>query len=204
MKKTKSSAAWNGLSGEQREALERWLFEENMSFVKALAHARQEFGFAGSMSSLQRFYHRTAEMRMLREGPRGEGGAEEAESRRMGMREVGKLFVKQVKENPDGVKEWWMLAKLLLQSEENGLRRELLGEDNNLRRAGLDLAREKFEFNAAEAALHQLANSAEMDAEELAREKARVMAVRKRLFGRLLTEDEAAGKKEVENQDDAE
>ncbi len=192
-KKIRANAAWNGLSDEQRGTLERWLFKENLGFAQALERARKELGFAGSMASLQRFYHRRAESRMLDELAADAGGPDEKTARSAGMRAVGRIFLKQVTDNPDAAKEWTGLAKLLLHSEENELRRAAEAEKNEIWRNGLALAREKFEFDAAEAALKQLANSADLDAEELAREKARVLAIRKRLFGRDLPEVRPGG-----------
>ncbi len=182
---------------EQRATLERWLFEENLGFKKALPRARSELGFAGSMSSLQRFYHRTAETRMWRELAGERIGLDVATTRQAGMEVVGRIFLKQVTENPDGVKEWGPLAKLLLPREDNELRRELFGGEFELRRAGLALARERYEFNAAEAALKQLAKSPELEAEDLAQERAQVLEVKKRLFEKVLPAPEAAEAKEA-------
>lgn len=192
MRKTNSNAVWNGLSAEQRGILERWLFEENLGYEKALERARAEFGYAGSRTGLQRFYQRTAELRMMRETASDADGADEEEARRSAMRALAKLFLKQVTENPDDFKEWAVLGKLVLNSEANGLRRTLDGEKNDIWRTGVALAREKFEFDAAEAALEQLENRDDLDAEELAREKARVLAIRTRLYGRELTKEEIA------------
>lgn len=188
IRKTRSNAAWNGLAAEQRDMLERWLFEERLSYEQALERARAEFGFEGSIGSVARFYHRTAESRLMRDFETDEGGAEEAEALRAGMARVGKLFVQQVTENPAAIKEWAVLAKLLLARESNMLD----VERNDIWRGGLALAREKFEFDAADAVLKQLDNREDLDAEELEREKARVRGIRERLYGRKLTEAEAA------------
>lgn len=190
MTKTKSNAAWNELTAEQRARLEGWLFDENMSYAKALERARAELGFTGSSGSLHRFYHRMALERRLREAALADTTGNEEESRRAGMRAVGRLFVQQVTENPEGIRDWAVLARMLLQSEANGLRRTLEAERHELQRESLDLKREKYEFSAAEAVMNQLDNREDLDAEELAREKARVLAIRERLYGRKLTQEE--------------
>ena len=190
MTKTKANAAWHGLSKEQRETLERWLFEEGMSYRKALERARAELGFAGSIGSIHRFYHRTAADRMLRELVADNTGPNEEETRRAGMRAVGKLFLRQVTENPEGIDDWADLARMLLRSESIGIRRTLEAEKNEIRRAVMALAREKFEFDAAEAVMKKLNNRDVWDAEDLAREKARILAIRTRLYGRPLTQEE--------------
>ena len=186
MRKIRSNAMWNGLSAQEREILERWLFEEQLGYDQALERARSEFGFEGSVSSVRRFYHRMAELRMARDLAPDEDGASEEESLRAGMRALGRLFAQQVTENPTAVKEWRDMARLLLQSEAN----RLAEERSDIWRGGLALAREKYEFDAAEAALKQLENREDLDAEELAREKARIQAIRERLYGRKLTQEE--------------
>ena len=190
MRKTRSNALWNGLSAEQRDTLERWLFEEGLSYDAALERARAEFGFEGSVGSLHRFYHRMAELRLLRDCSSSEAEADEEKALRSSMRTIGKLLLKQLEENPGEIKEWSVLARLLLQSEENGLRRRLDGDKSDTWHGWLALAREKFEYDSAEAALKQLDNREDLDAEELAREKARILAIRERLYGRKLTQEE--------------
>jgi hypothetical protein len=153
--KTKSSARWNGLAARHRETLEAWLFEENLGFGEALERARTELGFAGSLSSLKRFYHRTADERMIEEYAEqaaSEAGADDGDWLAKGMNVVGKLFVRQVTQNPDGVEEWWRLAKLLLQNRGNELRERLQGEENRIRRDYLALARERHQYDVLEEA----------------------------------------------------
>ena len=176
------------MSAEQRATLERWLFEENLGYEAALERAKRELGFEGSIGSVQRFYHRMAEVRRLRDAGVDYEGMAEWESRGTGMEMVGRLFVKQVTENPEGIKEWAVLARLLLQSEANVLE----SKKTKIWGGGLALAREKFEFDAAEAVLKKLDNREQLDAEEMERERARVLAIRKRLYGRELTAEEIA------------
>jgi len=135
--------------------LERWLFEERMSYEQALERARTEFGFEGSIGSLHRFYHRTAEVRLLREFATEENGANEQDGLRAGMAGVGRLFMQQVADNPEAIKDWAVLARLLLAREANMLE----GERNDIWRGGLALAREKFEYDAAEVAKRIQKNS---------------------------------------------
>ena len=108
------------------------------------------------------------------------------------MRALGRLFVQQMTENPEGIRDWVPLARMMLQSESNGLRRALEAEKHDILRDQHTLEREKFEFDAAEAVLKKLDNRDAWDEEELAREKARVLAIRTRLYGRELTEEEIA------------
>jgi hypothetical protein len=158
MKKVRADARWNGLSGKQREMLEEWLFEERLGYEAALERARKELGFKGSVSSLRRFYERTAEERMLRGFTQSQeqvdkirqtpGSAEEL--RAAGMKVVAQLFLRQVVQAPEQVKEWSKLAKLLLQSESNEIRFRLKREDNELKHKALEFAREKFHYDILE------------------------------------------------------
>ena len=206
MKKTRKDAKWAGLSPEARNKLEKWLFEECMGFEEALKEAQRQFNFQGSISSLKRFYQRASEARMLTDAVNEAAGARpslsEGEARTVAMKAVGNLLVRQITENPEDIKEWWVLAKLMLQSQENELRERLHREETELRerlhreksgirREHLELARERFQWNAvddAEKALPEI--------QELVRKrqdpKARTFdfnkamnAVRLKLFGRV-------------------
>jgi hypothetical protein len=81
MNKLKPEALWNRLSVGQRETLDRWLFEENLSCVEALPRAQKEMGFTGQLSSLKRYYQRRRqewvmeELAEMKGSPEGEKGA---------------------------------------------------------------------------------------------------------------------------------
>jgi len=134
MSKTKASAAWNDLSAEQRETLEKWLFEENLSYPQAHERARKELGFAGSVSSVVRFYRRTAHERLMAELAEARERAAEITGTAAGteglrasaMQVIGQLLLRQVTQNQGTVRDWSPLARLLLQSEHNDLQREWL------------------------------------------------------------------------------
>ncbi len=63
--KLRADSNWSGLTGEQRQTLERWLFEENLSYKETLERARKEFGIEASLASLQRFRRRVIKERTL-------------------------------------------------------------------------------------------------------------------------------------------
>src|SRR2546428_11254306 len=44
MRKMREDSTWNGLTGEQRQKLENWLFERNLGYAEALQRAHKEFG----------------------------------------------------------------------------------------------------------------------------------------------------------------
>src|SRR6266478_8832981 len=100
MTKVKSNASWNGLSPKQKRSLETWLFDEKLGYQKTLERARKELGFKGSVSSLRRFYSRTAQERLLAGFTEAEELAEAVDGapvstarlRSSGMKIVGQMF----------------------------------------------------------------------------------------------------------------
>jgi hypothetical protein len=164
MPKVKSSAKWNGLSPQQRSTLEEWLFEEKLSYTKATERARAELGFKGSRSSLRRYYERRAGERMLERFAESEklmasvNGApvEVAGLRSAGMKVAAQVFFRLVTERPEELKAWLPLAKLLAQCERNDSWRAVKDEENGIRRAALEFARVRFQYDTMEEAMKAL------------------------------------------------
>jgi hypothetical protein len=160
MKKLGPNARWKGLSAAQLASLEKWLFEEGKSYDVAWERAKSEFGFAGSVSSVRRFYQRCSQERIVAGFTEAQDEAEKINGapasaglmRTAAMKVLSRLLLKRVREAPGEVKEWESLVKLLLQSEDNELRRELKQEDNEIRRQYLAFARERFHFDVVEQA----------------------------------------------------
>src|SRR5712692_2359958 len=44
MRKMREDSTWNGLTAEQRQKLENWLFERNLGYAETLKRAHKEFG----------------------------------------------------------------------------------------------------------------------------------------------------------------
>ena len=44
MRKMREDSTWNGLTGEQRQKLQSWLFERNLGYAETLERAHKEFG----------------------------------------------------------------------------------------------------------------------------------------------------------------
>lgn len=64
-RKPKSTSVIDGLPANQREALERWLFEENVSFADGCTRLYQDFSVRSSESALRRWYQRVYQTRTL-------------------------------------------------------------------------------------------------------------------------------------------
>src|SRR5258706_6978157 len=67
MNKLRAESTWNELTLEQREKLDEWLFEEEVSYQEARARAQREWGIESSISSVGRYYRRGRNARMLEE-----------------------------------------------------------------------------------------------------------------------------------------
>jgi len=65
MNKPRSDSVLDAMPENQREALEEWLFEENLSYADAQKRLLADFGVRCSRSGLCAFYQRTAEKRLL-------------------------------------------------------------------------------------------------------------------------------------------
>jgi hypothetical protein len=164
MKKLATNARWSGLPPESVQKLENWLFDEKLAFSDALERAQRELAFTGSLSSLKRFYQRRSRERVVGEFAdlcRGAQNVVDAPGnvrllRTAAMKIVSQLFFKKITENPDSTREWEFLAKLLLQSEDNELRRLAKDEENAIRRENLAFAREKYDFNIVDEMLELL------------------------------------------------
>ena len=159
--------------------LEHWLFVENVSYKEAIERAQKEWGVTGSTVSLGRFYQRLEKERVVGEMEAAVETATEVDAAQgklaglkssamkvMGMR----LLQKAVSEGE--VKELAMLSRALSQCEER-----------EIQRRRLELARQKFEFNAVKAALKRMSLLEKISQEDQEREDARIDAVRLEIFG---------------------
>jgi hypothetical protein len=197
MAKVKSHAKWNGLSKKQRNTLEEWLFEEKMGYTKAWERAKKELGFTGSLSSLRRYYSRTEGERMLagfEESARmmasvNNAPADAESLRNSGMKVAAQVFFRLVRERPDELKAWLPLARLLAQCEKNDSWRAVKDEENEIRKAALQFARVRFQYDAIDAgmkslpkliALKQARDRAEMTIYD---DNKMINDLRRRLFG---------------------
>jgi hypothetical protein len=202
MAKTRAHASWNGLSPQQRQTLEEWLFEDGLSYNEALKRAKRELGYKGERSSLRRFYEeRNRERMLLGFAEAGktlatvEGTPVSLEAlRETGMKVAAQIFFKLVTERPEQMKDWLPLARLLANGEKNQAWRRVKDEENEIRREALDLARTKFHYDTVEQALEALPQLQEMELARLDPNLAeleynrRLNKLRQRLFGEAMPE----------------
>src|SRR5260370_40119585 len=65
MSKLRADSTWNGLTSEQREKLDEWLFEEGLSYPVARERVQKELGIECSISGVGRYYRRAVETRAV-------------------------------------------------------------------------------------------------------------------------------------------
>jgi hypothetical protein len=186
MQKPKSNARWSALSLEKQQTLDKWLFEENLSYAAIFHRAQTELGFKGHISSLKRYFLRRRKERVTREFKDlreelvaiSEAPANADSFRQASMKLMGTFLFQQLRRSPENVKEWAAVAKLMVQNDYNellretkegefNLRRELKAKDHKIRRElkaqdlelkseTLDFLREKFQFDMIDRAVHAL------------------------------------------------
>ena len=71
------------------------------------------------------------------------------------MRLLCEFLFRQVRESPENVKEWGMVASLIVDNDRNELVREIKGEELKMRQQAMAFAREKFQFDMMEKALRR-------------------------------------------------
>ncbi len=192
--KLRCDSPWAGLTAEQRETLEGWLFEENLGYVEVLERVKHEFGIAASKMSLARYYQRVAAERAHRElldlnsavAEMRSLGIDRAELSAAVMSLLVKRLLKLLLESPDKLKEIAWLGNVLVGNE---------GQE--IKRGWLALGREKFELDVArERAEDEAERQMMADAnvgDDYAEEDAQVLAIRRHLFGTNLPEVEPTG-----------
>ena len=153
MRKMRDDSTWNKLTSEQRETLEIWLFDENLGYAKTLERVQKEFGIEATIASVGRLYRRRARERQVEELVEAQAAASAlndlpvsvASLREAAVKLVGKAALKLAGEKPQELEHLVSCTKLLLESE-----------DNDLRRSRLKLAQQYFDFEATAASLTEL------------------------------------------------
>jgi hypothetical protein len=182
--KARSDSILSGLPPEQQAKVKAWLFEENLSFGAVMARCRSELGVEVSKSSVMRYYRREASVRRLENSlwrrersPGAAGNADEFYAELTAI--AGEMALECARGEVDAEKRRAFVecTKLLIAARREG---------NYARR--VDLARERFEFDAATACIiRQMEINSILEDETLTDEE-RIRSVREELFGENLPE----------------
>ena len=159
MRKPRSNSNWNQLTSPQRELVEKWLFDEHLSYEATLARVKSEFGLEASRTSLFRYYRRRAKERQMADLIEAQAMSDAVAApelstdsmRAAAIKLVAKTTLKLACERPDQLKELESLTKILL-----------LSEDNDIRRGRLKLEEEHFRYEAAAAASEEIPHLASL------------------------------------------
>jgi hypothetical protein len=183
--KARSDSILSGLPPEQQAKVKQWLFEENQSFAAVAGRCRTDLGVEVSKTSVLRYYRREVSRRRLEAAlGRREGGLDPAagdanECYAELVATAGEMALESARGEVDAEKRRVFVecTKLLIAARREG---------NYARR--VDLAREKFEFDAATACLvHQVRVQSIVEDEALD-DGQRILKIREELFGPDLPE----------------
>ena len=133
-RKMRSDAVWNQLTAEQKEIVDGWLFEERLGYAEIVARVEKEFDLKSTVSSLGMYFRRRAadrqgwemvEARSISETVNGLAGPTD-QIRQAAVNLAGKVALRTAIEQPEKLEALVALARVLLESEKNDLRRERL------------------------------------------------------------------------------
>jgi len=179
LNKLRSDATWSALSVDQRETIERWLFEDNLSCREIEKRAQSELGLTYSKSAISRLYQHLRFRRAFESLATAQANstdvnaaaADLAALRSASRKLITARLLEKTMENA-GASELHALARLILQSEDREIQRERVA-----------LARDRFQFKASQAALKVLPMLDEMTQEQEAMELARIEKIKLAIFG---------------------
>lgn len=182
--KARSDSILGGLPPEQQAKVKAWLFEENQPFAGVAARCKAELGVEVSKTSVIRYYRRESSVRRLENSlwrrersPDPAGNSHEFYEELMAT--AGEMALESARGEVDAEKRRAFVecSKLLIAARREG---------NYARR--VDLARERFEFDAATACIiRQMEINSILEDETLTDEE-RIRSVREELFGENLPE----------------
>ena len=183
--KARSDSILSGLPPEQQAKVKAWLFDENLSFGAVMGRCQRELGVEVSKSSVMRYYRREVSRRRLEaalgrreSGPDAVGGdANEYYGELLAT--AGEMALESARGELDAEKRRAFVecTKLLIAARREG---------NYARR--VDLAREKFEFDAATACIIRQMEINSIIEDETLTDEERIRSVREELFGENLPE----------------
>jgi hypothetical protein len=177
--KARSDSILSGLPPEQQAKVKAWLFEDNLSFGAVMGRCQTELGVEVSKSSVMRYYRRETSrrrrvnsMRRRELSPDAAGNADEFYAELVATAVEMALQSARGEVDAEKRRAFVECTKLMISARREG---------NYARR--VDLAREKFEFDAATACLvHQVRVQCIVEDEALD-DGQRIMKIREELFG---------------------
>lgn len=129
-RRPRSDSNWKNLTMEQCETVEKWLFEERLSYPETAARVKKEFGLETSVASVGRYYRNRARVRRSLEILEAQVNADKLgmmparteELRAGAVKLVAKNAMTLGVERPEDMEGLNSLTRVLLKSEENEIR----------------------------------------------------------------------------------
>lgn len=182
-KKKRADSVLDKLPPNQRATLEGWLFTDNLSYTDAVKKLWEDFNVRVAPSSLSSFWQECSQRRMLSEIATSSQDAH--------------LVVDAIKANAGEMSKATsaLIARIAFEESRKGggkMNREMIVDLTRLamkerelaiKEAELSLAREKFEFDAAKAALKELPALRKIASDNSLNDQDKLTQVRLRLFG---------------------
>lgn len=182
MTKPKSNSIIDGLPAQQRQQVEAWLFDENISYKDAASRLWNDFGVKVSEAALSNWYSGRAQERMLDRIAASQRLKNEvvqqfernqADSYKALLNLVGQIaFEKAMTSGELDADTIFNFTKLVMD-----------GQKQAMQAADLQLRRDRFEFDAAKAALACLPQLRKIAADTGASEQDKLQQARLALFG---------------------
>jgi hypothetical protein len=181
--KLRCDALWNTFTPEQKQKLEEWLVEKNLGIRQVHKRVQDEFGITCVVSTIGRISQYLNNRGAADEVEDAQLAAEELASnpakldkvRRSSMTMIGVRLFQKTTSPKASVKELATLGRIVLDSQERQIQQDRV-----------DLARERFQFKAAQAAMEALPLAEKMRKEDHDREQERVDAMRRHIFRKEL------------------
>jgi hypothetical protein len=201
-KKPYSNSILHGLPAEQRERIDTWLFEENVSYSELVLRCRQVLEVKVSESSVQRYYERRCVARRLEEPacPAGERkrlaaslGKRTAEDYSIAVGIASQAAAKEALKpehhaDPKKLNESMRVMIAVRQEENERKRIALIAERTAQHGRRVAILEKKFQFSASVECLRHEKEMKEIMAKKEWDDGDKVMEIRERLFGPNLPE----------------
>jgi len=159
--------------------MEHWLFEERLPYREIARRAREELGVNCSFQSIGRLYQHALKFQAQKEVADAQKAAQEViraganmdDLRKSSMQVIATRLLEKAMDHAE-VKELAALGRIVLE-----------GQEKEIQLGRLALARDRFEFKTSKAVLHALPLANKFKEEDQQREKERIEAIKREIFG---------------------
>ena len=153
--KPRSDAKWNQLTAEQRQTIEQWLFEDNLSLGQVTEKIGVEFKLHVSRSCIQRFHGRLNDERLARAFRDAAAAAavvkgalpDTAELQELSVKVASQQLFTAMTKQPNEPKSWLPLANWVTKMARLAFHERSREDQNTWRLHELRFRRERYEYD---------------------------------------------------------